>query len=225
MLSVEKGGVFMDYSFIIGIVCAIFFSGMIGMQRESLNRPAGLRTHILVCVGSTISMSLNIMLMSKYSGLDPTRLGAAVISGIGFLGAGTIIKEGISVSGLTTAAGLWAVACIGLLIGSGFYFYAFVTTSFVFITLQLFAKLESKLYYSLNSVHISITSSSSPGQIGKIGTVLGENNISIKKIYVHHLKNNICQIQLLLESVEKIDKQEIIDILSTIEGINSISQL
>jgi putative Mg2+ transporter-C (MgtC) family protein len=215
----------MNYSFLYGIICAIIFSGMIGLQRESLNRPAGLRTHILVCVGATISMTLNIVLSHQYPGIDPTRLGAAVISGIGFLGAGTIIKEGVAVSGLTTAASLWAVACIGLLIGSEYYLYAFVTTSFVFITLQLFAKFESKLYSSSNAIRLLISSESSSGQIGKIGTVLGEKNINIKKIYVNQMKNQTIQIQLNLESENTIENKEIVNILMSIEGIKSVIQL
>ena len=95
---------------ILRLTLAALFGGFIGNEREHTNRPAGLRTHMLVCVGSALVMLTSIAVLSDYKGvinMDPTRMGAQVVSGIGFLGAGTIIKEGFSVQGLTTAASLW----------------------------------------------------------------------------------------------------------------------
>jgi len=114
---------------VIKMVLTVFFSGLIGYEREHSHRPAGFRTHILVAVGSTLVMMTSGYVFSEYEGLtsfDPTRLGAQVISGIGFLGAGTILREGFSVKGLTTAASLWAVSCIGLAVGAGYYLGAFI---------------------------------------------------------------------------------------------------
>lgn len=96
---------------------AILLSGLIGGEREHINRPAGMRTHILVCLGAALVTVTSEYVCRRYMGVmnvDPTRLGAQVVSGIGFLGAGTIIKEGFSVKGLTTSASLWAVSCVGL---------------------------------------------------------------------------------------------------------------
>ena len=107
---------------VIKMVLAVLFSGIIGFEREHSHRPAGFRTHILVAVGSTLVMMTSKFVFLEYQGVvtvDPTRLGAQVISGIGFLGAGTILREGFSVKGLTTAASLWAVSCIGLAVGAG----------------------------------------------------------------------------------------------------------
>ncbi len=108
------------------------------MEREHFNRPAGLRTHIVVCVGASLVMVVSQFMHTQYGDVvDPGRLGAQVISGIGFLGAGTIIKEKFTVKGLTTAASLWAVSCIGIAIGAGCYVAAVIATFFLYITLVL----------------------------------------------------------------------------------------
>ncbi|MDH8679133.1 MgtC/SapB family protein [Fusibacter bizertensis] len=129
---------------VIKILIAVLVGGFIGLERESANRPAGLRTHILVCVASALVMDMNILLAREFINTDPVRLGAQVISGMGFLGAGTIIKEGVNVRGLTTAAGLWAVACLGLVIGAGFYLLAVFASLVMLITLKTFNQLEQK---------------------------------------------------------------------------------
>ena len=107
---------------LVRILLAVLIGGLIGMERGMKNHTAGLRTYILVCLGSTMVMMTNQYVTENIGGGDPTRLGAQVISGIGFLGAGTILVTNRNrVKGLTTAAGLWAAACIGLAIGIGFY--------------------------------------------------------------------------------------------------------
>jgi len=104
------------------ILLSLLVGGILGIERERKNRPAGFRTYILVCLGATIVMMTNQYVYQEYQVSDPVRLGAQVISGIGFLGAGTIVMTGKSqIKGLTTAAGLWAAACCGLAIGIGFY--------------------------------------------------------------------------------------------------------
>jgi len=133
---------------IIKILVAVLVGGLIGLERESANRPAGLRTHILVCVASAMVMDMNLIVAQDYFNADPMRLGAQVISGMGFLGAGTIIKEGATVKGLTTAAGLWSVACLGLVVGSGQFLMAVFATLVMLITLKTFNQLEIK--YSKN---------------------------------------------------------------------------
>ncbi|NLP16479.1 MAG: MgtC/SapB family protein [Clostridiales bacterium] len=111
-----------DTSIIFRLVLAVILGGIIGFERGRSGRPAGLRTHILVCLGSVLAMMTNQFIFEKFGVSDPTRMAAQVISGIGFLGAGTILVTGRhQVKGLTTAAGLWATACMGLAIGIGFY--------------------------------------------------------------------------------------------------------
>lgn len=137
-----------EIQIVIRLVLAFVLGGLIGLEREVHGRAAGLRTHILVCLGSSLIMLTSMHLFHLYRGVatvDPARIAAGVITGIGFLGAGTIIRSKVSVSGLTTAASLWAVAGIGLAIGSGFYLGAYVTAVMVLFTLFVLTKLEKAL--------------------------------------------------------------------------------
>ena len=123
----------------IRLVAAVLLSGIIGMERGRKNRAAGLRTYMLVCIGSCMVMMTNQYLFQLTGSGDPVRMGAQVISGIGFLGAGTIIVTTRNqIKGLTTAAGLWAAACLGLAIGVGFYEAAIVGGVAVYLSLTLF---------------------------------------------------------------------------------------
>ena len=133
-------------SIILRLTMAVIFGGIIGYGRERERRPAGLRTHILVSIGATLAMITNIYMCKIYNGYtDPTRLGAQVISGIGFLGAGTIIVTGKNkVRGLTTAAGLWACACMGLAIGAGFYSGAIIGCLFISAVTVALANIDKK---------------------------------------------------------------------------------
>ena len=122
---------------------AVLLSGIIGFEREHSHCPAGFRTHILVAVGSALIMLTSVYIAEKYKGqmnVDITRMSGQVVSGIGFLGAGTILREGFSVKGLTTAASLWAVSCIGIAIGAGFVAGAVVATLVIYITLNSLKK-------------------------------------------------------------------------------------
>src|SRR5690554_2565099 len=121
----------------INLILALLLSGLVGFERERHERPAGLRTHILVGVGATIIMMVSLSMHKIHFDNDAGRIAAQVVSGVGFLGAGTIIKEGFLVKGLTTAASLWATAAIGLAIGGNYYFLAIATTLVVIITLYL----------------------------------------------------------------------------------------
>jgi len=128
---------------IVRILLATLLGALIGMERGRKNRPAGLRTHTLVCIASALVMITNEQLIIAYGGGDPTRMGAQVISGIGFLGAGTILTDRRNrVRGLTTAAGLWASACIGLAVGGGFYIGGIVACLLVLITFTKFIDVE-----------------------------------------------------------------------------------
>ncbi|MFZ5351532.1 MAG: MgtC/SapB family protein [Bacillota bacterium] len=148
-----------NFDMLIRFALACLLGGLIGLERERNRHPAGLRTHILVCIGSTLVLICSLLLFEQFGDLvnmDPARLGAQVISGIGFLGAGTIIKEGVSIKGLTTAASLWAVACIGIAIGAGFYMAAILTTSFVLITLMVFSRFEHIFYTRADKITIKV---------------------------------------------------------------------
>ena len=136
------------------LACAMLVGLVIGTEREYTHRPAGMRTHILVALGACAVSITGELLFNHYNALgaypDPARLSAQVITGVGFLGAGTIIREGFSVKGLTTAASVWAVACLGIAAGFGYYALAIFGMIFIFITLTIFEWLQEKLVKSYN---------------------------------------------------------------------------
>ncbi len=132
-------------SIIVRLGLSVFLGGIIGLERGANKHAAGFRTHILVCLGATLAMMTSQYVTDFLDATsDPTRLGAQVISGIGFLGVGTIVMSGkTKIRGLTTAAGLWASATVGLAIGIGFYVGAIVTAAFIYIALAFFHKFEN----------------------------------------------------------------------------------
>ena len=142
------------YAVAFKLLLAVIFGGLIGLERRRKRRPAGFRTHILVCVAVTVAFCTNLYIYDLfcsrfpegYSKLDVSRLGAQVINGIGFLGAGTIIITGRhQVRGLTTAAGLWASACMGLAIGAGYFECAVFAFVFIYLTITFFNSFEKML--------------------------------------------------------------------------------
>lgn len=212
---------------LIRLAVSIALSSLIGFERESIKRPAGFRTYILVCVGSTLVMLVSIYIFHEYrllTALQPDRLGAQVISGIGFLGAGTIIRERGSVKGLTTAAGLWAMACVGLAVGAGFYFGAVLTTLLIFITLTLFSKVEKHIKTKRNYIDLKIISINRPGQLGRIGQALGELGLDIVNINLEEEEEDIISILLVVKTTDAIKKFDVINSIRKVEGILEVSQ-
>ncbi len=170
-------------SMIIRLALACLLGGIIGFEREHVHRPAGFRTHILVCVGSALVMITSEYIyyhFSSHVNTDPARLGAQVISGIGFLGAGTIIKEGISVKGLTTAASLWAVSCVGIAVGIGFYGGAFLATAFIFLTLGVAKKTQSRMTVK-KSTRLYVHTQIKKGEVNELSTIIKEMGGQLKK--------------------------------------------
>lgn len=138
---------------LVRVAMAIVVGGIIGVERDMKNHPAGFRTYILVCLGSSMVMMTNQFISETYNTGDPSRMGAQVISGIGFLGAGTIlITKNNHVKGLTTAAGLWSAACIGLAIGIGFYEGALVGAGAILIIMTSFQPLKRRIVHNRNIV-------------------------------------------------------------------------
>jgi len=133
-------------SIFVRLFLAVLLGGIVGIERGIKGRPAGMRTYMLVCVGSALVMITNEYLSGLFIGADPARMGAQVISGIGFLGAGTIIiTRDNQVRGLTTAAGLWASACMGLAIGVGFYAGALIGMFFILFVTGVVHRLDTRL--------------------------------------------------------------------------------
>jgi putative Mg2+ transporter-C (MgtC) family protein len=217
------------YEIIFKLALACILGAMIGLERESLNRPAGLRTYTLVCVGSALAMIVSIDIYMQYYqtvNADPGRIAAQVISGIGFLGAGTIMREGASVRGLTTAAGLWVVACIGLAVGAGLYIPAVATTILILFVLIYFIRFEQFFTGMREYKGLVIVVEDRPGQVGNIGSILGDMGVLIKNIQLTHLENeDNLEVELLVELPSGMKISEVIEELSTMKELKSIDRL
>lgn len=139
------------------IIAALLIGGILGMERGMKNRPAGLRTYMLVCVGSCLIMLTNQYIFQVTGAGDPMRLGAQVVSGIGFLGAGTIVTTRRShIRGLTTAAGLWAAAGVGLALGIGFYEAALIAGFAIFTIITLLHQLDTRMHRNTRMLEIYV---------------------------------------------------------------------
>jgi putative Mg2+ transporter-C (MgtC) family protein len=143
-------GVYLDI--VVRLLASLAVGGLIGLERSYHGRPAGFRTHSLVCLSTSLLMLVTVYetrwfpsVAQERISLDPTRMAQGIMTGIGFLGAGTIIKDGLSVRGLTTAASIWITAAIGILIGIGFYFPAAIATILTFGTLSVFRWIEREI--------------------------------------------------------------------------------
>ena len=215
-------------SVIVRMVLAVICGGIIGIERETKRRPAGFRTHTLVCLGAAMTMLTSQFLMTEGWTTDPARLGAQVVAGIGFIGAGTIIvTRRQKVKGLTTAAGLWVSAIIGLAIGVGYYEAALITMVIVLIAEILLSKLEwhiSSKAKKLN-LYIEYNEDESIGEIAeeikKMGVSIMDIEITrsreaegvmMSAIFALHLDRRTKRPQLLME-------------IQAIKGVLSIEEL
>ncbi|MDI9484179.1 MAG: MgtC/SapB family protein [Bacillota bacterium] len=207
----------------VRLFLALILGGLIGLERESMGRPAGFRTHILVSVGSSL-----IMIISAYAfgggseGYDPGRIAAQVVSGIGFLGAGTIMREGANVRGLTTAASLWTVAGIGLAVGSGFYFAAVVATFLVVLTLIALNQLEWE-YLSTKHEIMTLLIQDTPGQLARVFAVLAKYEVDVSNVELSSDDAGEARLELEVDISQKFSRVQIIEELVSTPGVKRAS--
>ncbi len=168
---------------LIKLGLSILLGGAIGLEREFGHKPAGLRTNILICLGSTMMMTLSgIMLVGKSAGsADSLRIAAGVITGMGFIGAGAVIRASGHVHGLTTASTLWAVTGLGLVIGAGYYRIAVVFTAVVVVTLILFRKIEQILPRKIGFQYV-LMAKDRPGILGELNEAARKRGIHLDEV-------------------------------------------
>ena len=209
------------------LLLAAILGGLIGLERESLNKSAGFRTHTLVSVGSCLITISSIEIFNVYShGVgDPARLAAQVVSGIGFLGAGTIVRSGFGIKGLTTAASLWVVAAIGISVGIGSYVTSVVTTGIVFFVLVYMSSLENFVRSSpKNQKKIELLIRDKPGQIGLVSTAMGEMDVHIRNVEMSEpLKNNRIKLTFTVSLPYNLKIFDLVEALKKVEGVYEIT--
>lgn len=216
-----------DVTTVMRLLGALFLGGIIGFERQHRKKTAGLKTHVLVCLGSCLITILSINLYADVQGLtnaDPARLAAQVVSGIGFLGAGAIIKEGPTIRGLTTAASLWVVASVGLAAGAGAMVGAVTTTVLVVLSLELLPKIESLYKKGSAETTFIIHSVEKPGQIGRIGATLGNLGATINQISIEDAEGGQIAILVTVKLPERVRLEHMMGELSGIEGILAVER-
>ena len=170
-----------EFQAVLKLILGFILAGIIGLERSSWSKPAGFRTHALVGISSVLIMLCGEY-MSQRLNMDPSRIPAQLLSGIGFIGAGTILRDGFNVKGLTTAAGLLAVTCIGLSIGAGFYLGGIFTTFIVYAILSYSHKLSDKIdHFKILNLQISL-SKNADESLEKIENILTNSQVEIKQL-------------------------------------------
>jgi len=209
---------------------AAFFGAMVGIERERKDWAAGLRTHMMVCVGASLIMIVSAFGFADILGtpnvsLDPSRIAAQVISGIGFIGAGTILylRQEV-IRGLTTAAGLWTVAGIGLATGGGMYFAATAATIIVIIILWVMKPVERKFFsrYKIHVVKIVTVSGSNLNVLSSINTILEDEKINFQNLTI--AKESI-ESSIYIRVTNVRNANQIVNIVNKLNSLHDIKEI
>jgi putative Mg2+ transporter-C (MgtC) family protein len=216
---------------VLRLLCAVVMGGTIGWEREISNHSAGFRTHILVCVGSALIMLLSIYGFGAFAEetnvrMDPARLAAQVISGIGFLGAGTILHSGMTVRGLTTAASLWVVAAIGLSVGAGFYLPAAVVTVIVLTSLLILNRIEGWILKSRKTRQIQVTTLPDVDMIRRLNRLFRDHDVTVRQMSVtDQQESSFLRFTCTLSGKRKDWLDLLLADISRCEGVHSVTLL
>ena len=204
----------------IRLFLAFLLGAILGKERGKLNRPAGARTHSLVCGASALVMILGLYLSREGYATDVARLSAQVISGIGFLGAGAILKDGFSVKGLTTATTLWAVACLGLVVGAGYYSISFVFTFIAYLILTLLGNKSFQAKYK----YVSVVVKNVDNVLENAKILLVNNGIHISEVSIMDTNDKQLKELRFFSTVDRATNvNNLIVALMKIEGVDSVS--
>lgn len=213
------------FSLLLRMFIAVLCGGIVGMERGKKGRPAGFRTHILVCLGACLAMLTNQYIVDTFNVADPARLGAQVISGIGFLGAGTIIVTGRhQVKGLTTAAGLWASACMGLAVGIGFYEAAVLACLMIVFVSTLLHRVDHHMISHSKVMDLYVEF----GQVNDLSTFMtqlkpfGLRVMELEMTKVSATSDAGVAAIMTLKSDEKKDHSDVLALISQIQGVKFV---
>jgi len=228
-----------EVQMLLRLLLATFLGGVVGIERGKGDRPAGLRTHVLVCAGSALFMLVSIFGFGDTTPVhttaddlgvrrDSARIAAQVVSGIGFLGAGTIIHEGLSIKGLTTAASMWMVSAIGLAVGAGMYVLSIGATILTLIVLTLLHKWEKQigLRGKTSTRFIVAKVENRNGIVTDVMNYLTLNGVKLKSLNVKTDDNNATlELEMFVKYNPEIDNMEIISGLHAVEGFISLENV
>lgn len=215
------------FSTVLRLMLALVCGGLLGLERGKKKRPAGFRTHMLVCVGSALAMITNQYMAEHYAGIDASRMASQVISGIGFLGAGTIMVTGLQkIRGLTTAAGLWVVACIGLAFGTGFYSGGIVATVLCYVINTVLHRFETRMETNARIIGIYVELAD-VSYIGKLLEKLRQSEINVTELETGkaRMSDNHVGVLLVIRLAHFVNHSEIIEQLEMVEGVSFVEEV
>lgn len=210
------------WEIVLRFFIALILGGVVGMQREFVHSSAGFRTHTLVCLGACLAMVTNQFLFeqySKFSTMDVARMGSYVLGGIGFLGAGTIVKDGLRVRGLTTAASLWVVAAIGLAVGCGFYVGALVVGAMTVLTLWVLKFIEDKTLNVRGTAVVEMEIRNMPGQLAAVLSPLVDLGCIVQDVRLEHSDDEWVGLVLRVKMPHGVDLKQTKDKISSVTGV------
>ena len=214
-------------SIALRLVLAVFCGGALGLERGMKNRPAGMRTYMLVCVGSCLIMLTNQYLFQVTQAGDPMRLGAQVVSGIGFLGAGTIVvTRHNQIKGLTTAAGLWAAAGVGLALGVGFYEAALLAGVAIFVVMTLLQRWDDRMHSKTRALEIYVELAEDT-TMGAFIQSVRELGLEISNIQIEHSGSvdSGCELIATLKAKKRGYHGVLIEKVRQIPGVRYLEEL
>jgi len=213
-----------DLEIILRLGITAVLGMMVGFERERQNQPAGLRTHTILAIGSCLAMTISINLAFQFTSKgftgDPSRLAAQVVSGIGFLGAGAILRYGNTVKGLTTATSLWTTAIVGLAIGAGHYIAGIATTAMLLIILVILNILERKLIRVYETINVSVTAVNNPALVDDLLALFKRMKKQVLSVSVEtDLPNNTQVASIIIKSIETDPMEDIREGLKSVTGV------
>ena len=211
-----------EFEIFFKLILIVFLAGLVGYERESWKKPAGFRTYVLVGISAVLVMICGELLY-KDLGADPTRIPAQLLSGIGFLGAGTILRDGFNVKGLTTAAGLLAVTCIGLIVGAGFYIPAIIATFVVYCVLSYSHILSTNLEH-FYFIDLKISSNTPKEILEDIRRIFNKEKLEIMKIRIID-DDGEEYIKAEVKYKEKVDVNGIVAKIMAIDSVKEVVEV
>lgn len=197
---------------------------IIGYERERQNQPAGLRTHAILAIGSCLAMTISINIAIQFSPSapngDPGRIAAQVVSGIGFLGAGAILRYGTNVKGLTTATSLWTIAIVGLAVGAGHYFSAIGTTAALLIVLVILNFLEKRLIRAYQTISVAVTAHANANLVDDLYNVFKRLHKKVLSLSVESSPQKEDQtVTMVIKTLENDPMTDIRAALDQVQGV------
>lgn len=209
------------------VLVSAVLGAIVGLERERSDQPAGLRTNMVLVIGATLAMVLSINLGYLYAkpgtSADPARLAAQVISGIGFLGAGAILRFGYNVKGLTTASSLWTMAIVGMTVGAGYYLIGVFATVLMLIVLSLLNVIEKRFLRTSIARYISIEVNFRKGVVKTVRHIVEEFADSISNFTIQkHVKDERLRIQVVAVIDRDQQLEDLIETLSDVDGVRSL---